>query len=235
MIATTVSISSQNDPPHILRMLFLLPVLLVASLASADQMPAQWLGKYKLYKVMMIIFVMQASTSLRPARASPPSCPRLGWTGSQDRQAFDFLVLTICKQTFCQSRLLVPSTQLPQTRTWEGTEWGSTPRPRSSRPPSSSSSECLSMRPLVMELKWGLQQLWVETLWSRTRYTLIREPSVIFLSLNCLINHLQRATKSSGVSRIETRNFKNNGQIMELVHTIPGKANIRSVRVYKKL
>merc|ERR1712013_65495 len=30
------------------RMLFLLPVLLVASLASADQMPAQWLGKYQL-------------------------------------------------------------------------------------------------------------------------------------------------------------------------------------------
>merc|ERR550519_791493 len=48
-------------------------------------------------------------------------------------------------------------------------------------------------------------------------------------------NKDQRATKSSGVSRIETRNFKNNGQIMELVHTIPGKANIRSVRVYKKL
>ena len=63
----------------------------------------------------------------------------------------------------------------------------------------------------------------------------MREPSVSFLSLNRLINHLQRATKSSGVSRIETRNFKNNGQIMELVHTIPGKANIRSVRVYKKL
>ena len=70
-------LSSRNDPPQILRMLFLLPVLLVASLASADQMPAQWLGKYKL-KVMMIIFLMQASTSLRPARASPPSCPRLG-------------------------------------------------------------------------------------------------------------------------------------------------------------
>ena len=172
MITITVSISSRNDPPQILRMLFLLPVLLVASLASADQMPAQWLGKYKLYKVMMIIFLMQASTSLRPARASPPSCPRLGWTGSQDRQAFDFWVFTICKQTFCQSRLLVPSTQLPQTRTWEGTEWGSTPRPRSSPRPSSSSSECPSMRPLVMELKWGLQQLWVETLWSRTRYTL---------------------------------------------------------------
>merc|ERR1712038_1621601 len=54
------------------------------------------------------------------------------------------------------------------------------------------------------------------------------------LSGNSLIKD-QRATKSSGVSRIETRNFKNNGQIMELVHTIPGKANIRSVRVYKKL
>jgi len=54
------------------------------------------------------------------------------------------------------------------------------------------------------------------------------------LSGNSLIKD-QRAVKSSGVSRIETRNFKNNGQIMELVHTIPGKANIRSVRVYKKL
>merc|ERR1711934_565268 len=54
------------------------------------------------------------------------------------------------------------------------------------------------------------------------------------LSGNSLIKD-QRALKSSGVSRIETRNFKNNGQIMELVHTIPGKANIRSVRVYKKL
>merc|ERR1712243_455280 len=54
------------------------------------------------------------------------------------------------------------------------------------------------------------------------------------LSGNSLIKD-QRAVKSSGVSRIETRNFKNSGQIMELVHTIPGKANIRSVRVYKKL
>ena len=146
-----------------------------------------------------------------------------------------FLGLHYLQANFCQSRLLVPSIQLPQTRTWEGTGWGSTPHPRSSPPPSSSSSECLSMRLLVMELKWGLQQLWVETLWLRTRYTLLREPFVISPSLNCLINHLQRAVKSSGVSRIETRNFKNNGQIMELVHTIPGKANIRSVRVYKKL
>merc|ERR1711971_1358242 len=45
----------------------------------------------------------------------------------------------------------------------------------------------------------------------------------------------QRAVTSSGVSRIETRNFKQNGQIMELVHTIPGKSGIRSARVYKKL
>ena len=45
----------------------------------------------------------------------------------------------------------------------------------------------------------------------------------------------QKAVKPSGVSRIERRNFKQNGQIMELVHTIPGKSGIRSVRVYKKI
>ena len=45
----------------------------------------------------------------------------------------------------------------------------------------------------------------------------------------------QKARKPSGVSRIETRVFKQNGQIMELIHTIPGKSGIRSVRVYKKL
>merc|ERR1711863_52244 len=54
------------------------------------------------------------------------------------------------------------------------------------------------------------------------------------LNGNSLIKD-QKALKPSGVSRIETRNFRQNGQIMELVHTIPGKAKIRSVRVYKKL
>jgi len=45
----------------------------------------------------------------------------------------------------------------------------------------------------------------------------------------------QKAVKAGEVSRIERRNFKQNGQIMELVHTIPGKSAIRSVRVYKKI
>jgi hypothetical protein len=45
----------------------------------------------------------------------------------------------------------------------------------------------------------------------------------------------QVAVNSSGVSRVEKREFKNNGQKMVLIHTIPGKSNIRSVRVYKKI
>merc|ERR1711981_358901 len=45
----------------------------------------------------------------------------------------------------------------------------------------------------------------------------------------------QRAVDSSGVSRIEKRIFRQNGQIMDLIHTIPGKPEIKSVRVYKKI
>merc|ERR1712154_595661 len=45
----------------------------------------------------------------------------------------------------------------------------------------------------------------------------------------------QRAVTSSGVSRIEKRIFRQNGEIMDLIHTIPGKSEIKSVRVYKKI
>ena len=45
----------------------------------------------------------------------------------------------------------------------------------------------------------------------------------------------QRAVDSSGVSRIEKRIFRQNGQLMDLIHTIPGKPKIKSVRVYKKI
>jgi len=45
----------------------------------------------------------------------------------------------------------------------------------------------------------------------------------------------QRAVSSSGVSRIEKRIFRENGEIMDLIHTIPGKPEIKSVRVYKKI
>ena len=38
-----------------------------------------------------------------------------------------------------------------------------------------------------------------------------------------------------GVSRVEKRVFKNNGDVMELIHTIPGKPDIRSFRVYHKI
>ena len=45
----------------------------------------------------------------------------------------------------------------------------------------------------------------------------------------------QRAVTSSGVSRIEKRIFSEDGEIMDLIHTIPGKPEIKSVRVYKKI
>merc|ERR1712213_143996 len=45
----------------------------------------------------------------------------------------------------------------------------------------------------------------------------------------------QKALDSSGVSRIETRVFRDDGKQMELIHTIPGKPEIKSVRVYKKI
>jgi len=45
----------------------------------------------------------------------------------------------------------------------------------------------------------------------------------------------QRALSSSGVSRIEKRIFRQNGQLMDLIHTIPGKPEIKSIRVYKKI
>jgi len=45
----------------------------------------------------------------------------------------------------------------------------------------------------------------------------------------------QKALDSSGVSRIETRVFREDGKQMELIHTIPGKPEIKSVRVYKKI
>ena len=40
--------SIQLQPSQIQRMLLLLPLLLVPSVVVADQMPAEWLGKYQL-------------------------------------------------------------------------------------------------------------------------------------------------------------------------------------------
>merc|ERR1711884_316228 len=40
----------------------------------------------------------------------------------------------------------------------------------------------------------------------------------------------QKALDSSGVSRIEKRVFREDGKQMELIHTIPGKPEIKSVR-----
>jgi len=54
------------------------------------------------------------------------------------------------------------------------------------------------------------------------------------LNGNTLIKD-QKAVLPSGVSRIEKRIFRENGEIMDLIHTIPGKPEIKSVRVYKKI
>lgn len=43
------------------------------------------------------------------------------------------------------------------------------------------------------------------------------------------------AIEDGGVSRVETRVFKNGGDTMELIHTIPNKPEIRSFRVYHRI
>merc|ERR1711970_950032 len=160
------------------RMLFLLPVLLVSSLVTAEQLPAQWLGKYQLEtsegftafmtEIGVNWFTRQIACALYPTATNK----NLGGNtvGIDTSSTF--------KSTSIKFEFGVPFVET----TGDGTE-------------------------------------------VRTTAT---------LSGDSLIKD-QKAVKPSGVSRIETRNFRNNGQIMELVHTIPGKSGIRSVRVYKKI
>merc|ERR1711970_1312734 len=160
------------------RMLFLLPVLLVASLASADQMPAQWLGKYQLEtsegftafmsEIGVNWFARQIACALYPTATNK----NLGGNtvGIDTSSTF--------KSTSIKFEFGVP---FPET-TGDGTK--------------------------------------VETTATLSGNTLTKD---------------QRAVSSSGVSRIEKRIFRENGEIMDLIHTIPGKPEIKSVRVYKKI
>merc|ERR1712210_352824 len=159
-------------------MLLLLPLILVSSLASADQLPANMLGKYQLEtsegfsdfmsEIGVNWFTRQIACALYPTATNK----NLGGNkvGIDTSSTF--------KSTSIAFEFGVPFVET----TGDGTE-------------------------------------------VRTTAT---------LNGNSLIKD-QKALKPSGVSRIETRNFRQNGQIMELVHTIPGKAKIRSVRVYKKV
>ena len=130
----------------------------------------------------------------------------------------------------CCFRSLAGSIQRPPSRTWEETRWESTHRPRSSRAPSSLSSECLSKRWLLMGPTWRQLQPSQKTLLQKNRYCVV---DAVQLIVNW--NSSQKALDSSGVSRIETRVFREDGKQMELIHTIPGKPEIKSVRVYKKI
>merc|ERR1712211_226118 len=150
----------------------------------------------------MGIFVMQASTSLRPARASPPSCPNWGElvhkTGESliyGSSLFASKLLSI--QIACALYPTATNKNLGGNRV--GIDTSST------------------FKSTSIEFEFGVP--FDETTGDGTE---VRTTAT--LSGNSLIKD-QRAVKSSGVSRIETWNFKNNGQIMELVHTIPGKAN----------
>merc|ERR1711981_1371815 len=159
-------------------MLHLLPLILVSSLITAEQLPAQWLGKYQL------------ETSE-------------GFTAFMTEIGVNWFT----RQIACALYPTATNKNLG----------GNTVGIDTSSPFKSTS----------IKFEFGVP--FVETTGDGTE---VRTTAT--LSGNSLIKD-QKALKPSGVSRIETRNFRQNGQIMELVHTIPGKGKIRSVRVYKKL
>merc|ERR1712233_161896 len=171
--------SHQHPPPYQTpTMLLLLPLLLISTLVRAEQLPAQWLGKYQLEtsegfsdfmsEIGVNWFTRQIACALYPTATNK----NLGGNtvGIDTSSTF--------KSTSIQFEFGVPFLET----TGDGTE--------------------------------------VRTTATLTSNTLVKD---------------QKAVKPNGVSRIETRVFKQNGQIMELIHTIPGKSGIRSVRVYKKL
>ena len=193
-------------------MLLLLPLILVSSLASAEQLPANMLGKYQLEtsegfsdfmseigvnwftrQVTFYLFSPHCIVILKTqiACALYPTATNKNLGG--DTVGID--TSSTFKSTSIQFEFGVPFVET----TGDGTEVRTT--------------ASLSGNSIIKD-----------QVQKDTRFLILTPPNIS-----------QRALKPSGVSRIETRNFKQNGQVMELVHTIPGKSGIRSVRVYKKL
>merc|ERR1712233_200898 len=162
--------SHQHPPPYQTpTMLLLLPLLLISTLVRAEQLPAQWLGKYQLEtsegftafmtEIGVNWFTRQIACALYPTATNR----NLGGNkvGIDTSSTF--------KSTSIDFEFGVPFLET----TGDGTE--------------------------------------VQTTATLNGNTLTKD---------------QRAVDSSGVSRIEKRIFRQNGQLMDLIHTIPGKPKI---------
>merc|ERR1712211_10931 len=151
----------------------------------------------------MGIFVMQASTSLRPARASPPSCPNWGElvhkTGESliyGSSLFASKLLSI--QIACALYPTATNNNLGGNRVWIYTS--------------------STFKSTSIEFEFGVP--FDETTGDGTE---VRTTAT--LSGNSLIKD-QRAVKSSGVSRIETRNLRTTVRLWSLCTPSPARPTL---------